>query len=189
MTTPLSTQSSIEVDLPVRSGNRDKFNHLGVRWLSSFEGNPFLVRAELPSGWNVREKPATDFDKKSFMLIDAEGNPKADVHIKNTPWDQWAIVKLFFTKTQEIKVALAPKPGRQEFDALLAKYNSTIRTTYGCGERGQVYIDAAYAELKTFVEKHPDFHSELPIKHRCDDDGVHGLSGALKSLDGECSIM
>ena len=79
MTSVVTNYSRVQVELPVREDNKAKWDSFGVRWLGSFDGNPFLVRAELPSGWNLREKAATDFDKTSFIVLDNDGLPKADV--------------------------------------------------------------------------------------------------------------
>ena len=195
MATAITSHSGIQVELPVREGNKAKWDSFGVRWIGSFDGNPFLVRAELPSGWNLREKAATDFDKRSFTVLDNDGTPKADVDMKTAVWDKWAMVTVISNvEAVKKKIALAPKVGQEEFDSLLAKYNTEVRTTYGTGSRGQTYIDKAYAKLEAFVETHADFRSDLPTKHRCHDDGAQGLSGAMmtfaeNSRDGDCSIM
>ena len=60
---------------------------------------------------------------------------------------------------------------QEEFLGLLNSYNTTIRVTSGCGERGQIYIDEEWKRLRAFVNKHPEFEGRLPKKHLCDDDG------------------
>ena len=190
MTTAVTSHSGVQVELPVREGNKAKWDSFGVRWIGSFDGNPFLVRAELPLDWNLREKAATDFDKRSFIVLDNDGMPKADVYMKIASWDKWATVNVISgTEAAEMKVALAPKAGQEEFDSLLASYNSVVRTS--CG---QIYIDEAHSKLEAFVETHSDFRSDLPTKHRCYDEGAQGLSGAMMALaensnDGDCAIM
>lgn len=192
----ITSHLGLQIKLPVREGNKEKWDSLGVRWIDHpSDGNPFLVMAELPLGWNVREKAATDFDKKSFTVLDNDNLPKADVYLITTPWNQKGIVHVFSDKeAAEMKVTLAQKAGQKEFDSLIANYNLAVRTTHGRGQLGQISIDRAYVQLETFVEGHPDFRSDLPTKHLCPDDGLAGFSGLVINLsedarEGDCSIM
>jgi len=196
MTSAVTSHPGVQVELPVREGNKEIWESFGVRWIDSFDGNPFLVRAELPSGWNLRERAATDFDKKSFCVLDKEGLPRVDVNMKTTAWGKWAHVEvLSSTEAEKMKIELAPKAGQKEFDSLLASYNAAFRSTHGTGLRGQAYIDEAHARLEHFVQTHADFRSDVPPKHRCYDDGTGGIAAAMmtafeeNSRDGECSIM
>lgn len=64
-----------------------------------------------------------------------------------------------------------------------ASYDAAIRTTEGCGSRGQLYIDAAYETLaRTYddlCETQKDMVGNLPRKAICSDDGMHGFPTAL----------
>jgi hypothetical protein len=176
MTSAVTSHPGVQVELPVRKGNKEIWDSLGVRWIGSFEGNPFLVRAELLPGWNLREEAATDFDKRSFIVIDEDGLPRVVVRMKIAPWHTWAHVDVPFPEEVErMKIALAPKAGQKEFDSLVAKYNAAVRNTDGSGSRGQAFIDKAYAKLEEFVETHTDFRSDIPTKHQCRDVGNEGL--------------
>ncbi len=195
MSLTVTSDHGVQVELPVREDNKAVWDSFGVRWMGSFDGNPFLVRAELPLGWQLREKAATDFDKKSFIVLDNLGLPKVNVDMKTAAWDKWAMVTVISVKkAAKMKIALAPKAGQEEFDSLLASYNAAVRSTYGAGSRGQAFIDQAHANLKAFVTTHDAFCSNLPPKHQCNDDGHEGLSGAMMACaeisgDGDCSIM
>lgn len=61
------------------------------------------------------------------------------------------------------------------FSYLMNAYFSTIRTTEGTGERGQLYVDNAYRDLEEYAKKHPE--ARLPVKHKVSKDGTFGASG------------
>ena len=65
---------------------------------------------------------------------------------------------------------------QQEFQQLLNAYHSTVRTTSGCGSRGQMYINGAHEALQNFAQEHPEYKSEVPRKENCSDDGAGGFS-------------
>lgn len=187
MMSAVASCSGIQVQLPVAELNKAKWDSLGVKWIESLAGNPFLAWAELPCGWNVREQAADDFDKWSFTVLDSDGTPKADVWMKTAPWEKKAIVTMISNAAATARKA-APKAGQKEFDSILSGYNIAVRTTNGMGSRGQLYIDEEYAKLEAFVESHPEFRSNLPMygKHHCYDDGTGGTMTALMAM--ECAL-
>ena len=176
-----------------KKATKKKWDSLGVKWVGSLEGNPFLVRAELPFGWNVREGACPDFDMRSFTVLDGKSVPKAKVYMKLAFYDRYAdVTVLSDEEAAERKAQFAPKDGQKEFDSLLAVYNESVKTTAGTGERGQTVIDGAYAPLEVFVASHPQFCSDLPTKHFCYDDGHGGMAGAMMTLaanSDECVLM
>lgn len=176
-----------QVQLPVGELHKAKWDSLGVKWIQSLAGNPFLAWAELPCGWNVRERAADDFDKRSFTVLDNDGTPKADVWMKTAPCDKKAIVTIISDAAATARKA-APKAGQKEFDSLLSGYNMAVRTTNGMGSRGQLDIDEEYAKLEAFVKTHPEFRSNLPMygKHQCYDDGTGGYLSAFMTM--ECAL-
>lgn len=76
----------------------------------------------------------------------------------------------------------------------LNKYNITLRTCAGCGNRAQVYIENAYNDLHEAWSKltqEERNNNPLPPKEACKDDGTGGVSSGISSLaeqDG-CTIV
>lgn len=76
----------------------------------------------------------------------------------------------------------------EEYRSELRRYESTLRTTSGCGFRGQLYIDAAYERLEDAVAAIPEAELNgrtrkqyLPQKGKCLDDGMDGrLTGLAR---------
>lgn len=73
------------------------------------------------------------------------------------------------------------------YNELLDTYNITIRTTSGCGERGQTYIDDAYNKAKAFWDEHEEALTEIgaskPIKtEMCRDDGYGGAFTGIATV-------
>lgn len=100
-----------------------------MRWLGSFDRDPFTVLAELPSGRSLQEQIATDFDKKSFMALDSNGALKAEVYMKIAMWDQWATVNVVSgLQATSLKTSGASKTELEEFDRLVINYNIVVRT-------------------------------------------------------------
>lgn len=174
--------SGVQVDLPVRNGNKEKLDSLGVQWIGSLKEGSFLAKAELPIGWAVREEPC-DFDKRIFTVLDGENVPKASVYMKLAFYDQYARVNVYSDEeAAALKAQFAPKDGQEEFNALLDAYDGTIKANQGCGERGQILMDKAYASLEAFVASHPQFRSELPVQRLCYDDHNRGITTGMMAL-------
>lgn len=191
---PVTCDSRVQVELPVGKYYNTVWESLGVCWLE--DDKPFLRRGMLPLGWDLREKPVTNFGERSFIILDKNNLPELEVVVKTSPWDKRAKINMIYGKrAEELKITLAPKTGQKEFNSLLAAYNRAVSTTYGMGSGGQIHIDSAYAELETFVKDHPDFRSDLPTKYKCYDDGCYGASGASIAFaetinkDSKCNIM
>lgn len=184
-------QIRVQIDLPVRNGNKEKWDTFAVKWLEPFDNDPFLVRAELPLGWNVKEIPEEYLDKKSFVVLDASGKARVDVWMKTSFYDQFAKVRILSKEEGIKKEEEFNKPGQEEFDLLLDAYYRQIQFTAGCGSRAQGIVDQAYKKLEDFVQEHPEFAFEMPKKHKCRDDGAMGSSGSFGDAvqRGECSVM
>lgn len=80
----------------------------------------------------------------------------------------------------------------QEWKRLYNEYLITIKTTHGCGSRGDYYIEAAYQKLVLFVKEHPNPEFKLPNRYKCFDDGLEGAFSGVASIStnrDECSIQ
>lgn len=73
----------------------------------------------------------------------------------------------------------------KSYEEKLSRYNSTIRITYGCGDRAQGYIDSSYKELKQSYEALSEEEKKnvtLPKLFKSFDDGTFGMSSAFGAL-------
>jgi len=53
-----------------------------------------------------------------------------------------------------------------QFQQLLSRYRTTLRTTVGCDDSVKYFIDTEYEELIQFVSSHPQFQEKLPQRPR-----------------------
>ena len=84
----------------------------------------------------------------------------------------------------ETKTSVTDKKDLQEkWSKLQSKYKSALDRNAGCGERGQSYVDAAYAKLVEFTKHAPEYEKELPRKVKMYDDRMGGFTGASASLN------
>lgn len=93
--------TEIQYSLPVRDDNKSKWDTLGVKWLDNFDGDPFLVKAQLPFGWRIIENPVCDFDKVSFVVLDEKDIPKADAWFRIAAYNRTASVRIFSNKEDQ----------------------------------------------------------------------------------------
>jgi hypothetical protein len=73
-------------------------------------------------------------------------------------------------------------PKEEQYQFQLNEYYRVLEFTSGCGERGQGYIDSAYAFLKELhgqlsVEKQEE--NPLPSYANCEDDGTYGMASGM----------
>lgn len=73
----------------------------------------------------------------------------------------------------------------KSWNHLLQTYYNTINMTSGCGSRGQIYVDQAYNNLVEFCYNHSEFKSQLPKKHKCQDDKINGSFGTIEALHSQ----
>lgn len=73
---------------------------------------------------------------------------------------------------------------QKSFNELIIIYPSTIRSTTGCGSRGQIYIDSAWEKLNAFANAHPEFRSRVPEKTICSNDGFGGFASGFSNFGG-----
>jgi len=67
------------------------------------------------------------------------------------------------------------------FDGLIRNYHATIRSTAGCGSRGQRYIDTAWNKIDAFARSHPEFRARVPKKTIQYDDGYGGFASGFSN--------
>lgn len=74
----------------------------------------------------------------------------------------------------------------ERYKQLLDEYNIIIKTTSGCGERGQGYIDEHYDALLEYFNVHKEIllknNCQPPRKFKCGDDGYNGALGGIQTL-------
>ena len=67
------------------------------------------------------------------------------------------------------------------FDSLIRGYHATVRSTAGCGSRGQMYIDTAWDKIDSFARSHPEFRPRVPKKTVQHDDGYGGFGSGFSN--------
>jgi len=175
----------IEMELPVKtSGDKIQWDRYGIQWVRDLPSAPsFLEMARLPAGWSVKSNEDVDFDKRDFVLIDAQGLPKVTVWLKVASYDKYARVNfLSDSESEALKAKYSTSAVDDQLARLLGRYRHSINFTAGCGARGQHTIDSAWDDLQAFAAEHPEFASRIPdTKYICRDDGTGGMASGLSA--------
>ena len=79
---------------------------------------------------------------------------------------------------------------QEEWSELQSEYQIVLDMTAGCGEKGQYYVNAAYAKLVEFTKRAPEYEKELPrkVKMYGDGDGMGGFTGASTATALHCHM-
>lgn len=177
----------MKVELPVRKEYKSQWEALGIEWVSSIEGDPFVATAKLPVGWTVRENFVSDFDKKDFLLVDDKGMPRASIWMKMAFYDQKAQINILseVDASELYQKYQSQSELDKQFQKLLREYQHVLRSTVGCGSRVQPDIDRVWNKLNDFASDHPEFAMQVPIKQVARDDGSQGLFSGLVIMTNE----
>ncbi|NGX47622.1 MAG: hypothetical protein K1000chlam3_01001 [Chlamydiae bacterium] len=152
-TTPQDNR--LTVDLPLRNGNKEKFEKLGITWTHIYPGltpeNPFLGKAQLPQGWEViNNLYFSDGVNHDITIVDSNETPKARVFYDIAWHHQTASVQVIGTED-----ALQVKEQLEKKSELIKQFQNLDKIV--SESTSDQSLKEARENLNRFTKEHPEF--------------------------------